>query len=476
MNCHRTARNHASTSHNARTQGRNYGEELVTRRRFFVSIARRWTPWWLFLCFGSAAAETLAPPRVVQTVPENGARSVDAATAQLRVTFDQPMGPGYSFVGGGPGLPEVLGTPEWISDTTVVLRVRLAPDRGYRVGINSDRHREFRGTNGLSAVPHLVSFRAAPPDDAESLAPDGNRKSLNQLRSAIESEYSHRDLRDVDWDARFAEFEPRLIGAPTSGHFAHLAGQLLEAAHDVHIRLEANGERFASFRPNVRPNADFGLLKREVPDVRSVNHVVATGRFPQGPAYLMISSWERRHGPDIEAAGAWIDGLAADDTLILDVRFNDGGDERLAAEIAGRFVERSVNYARHRYRDASTPSGFSATATRTLHPIRPGFRGRTVVLMGPANVSSAEAFLLMMRQAPRCTLVGESSYGSSGNPKPVTLANGVTAFLPSWETWSPDGEPLEGNGVSPDIAVAFPGEPADEDPLIDAAVEWLVRR
>ena len=88
-------------------------------------------------------------------------------------------------------------------------------------------------------------------------------------------------------------------------------------------------------------------------------------------------------------------------------------------------------------------------------------------------MSSAEAFLLMMRQAPQCTLLGERSYGSSGNPKPVTLANGVVAFLPSWVALTLDGDPLEGIGVSPDVAVAFPGDPTDEDPLIDAALDWL---
>ena len=150
-------------------------------------------------------------------------------------------------------------------------------------------------------------------------------------------------------------------------------------------------------------------------------------------------------GLDTEHLGE-VDGLSPDDTLILDVRFNRGGDERLAAEIAGRFVERPVTYALHRYRDASTSSGFSETGSRTLNPIRPGFRGRTVVLMGPANVSSAEAFLLMMRQAPRCTLMGDSSYGNSGNPKPVALANGVTAFLPSWVALTLDEGSLEGNG------------------------------
>ena len=279
-----------------------------------------------------------------------------------------------------------------------------------------------------------------------------NQKSLKQLRSAIEEKYSYRDLQGVDWDARFAEFESRLINAKTSRQFAILAGQLLEVARDAHIRikvdtfLKADGETFASFRRSVhvRPNVDFDLLKKTVPQFQFLNQVVATGRFPDGPAYLMIGSWSQQVARNIEAAAKWIDELSPDDTLILDIRFNSGGSEGLAKKIAGRFVERSVVYAGHLNRDTSSPSGFSKIKTRTLKPIRPGFRGRTVVLMGPVNMSSCEAFLLMMKQAG-AALMGEKSYGSSGNPKPVRLANGVTVFLPSWMALTPDGDPFERN-------------------------------
>ena len=96
--------------------------------------------------------------------------------------------------------------------------------------------------------------------------------------------------------------------------------------------------------------------------------------------------------------------------------------------------------------------------------------------MGPTNMSSCEAFLLMMKQVPQCALMGEQSYGSSGNPQPVSLSNGVTVFLPSWVALTPDGDPFEGKGLSPDIRVAFPGRSADEDPLINAALEFLSAR
>ena len=441
----------------------------------FATARRTLLGFCLFIGCVTAGAEE--PPRVVRTVPENGAQSVDAATTELHFTFDQPMATkrGYSFVimGNKSMFPEVAGKPRWISDTTIVLSVKLKPDREYSLGINSKHHQNFRGINGLPAVPYPISFYTAPSDDVRSLDPEKNQKSVTQLRSAVEKKYSYRDLRGVDWDARFAEFEARLINAKTSRQFAFLAGQLLEVAHDAHIKLDVDGDQFAGFRRSVRTNADLDLLKRTVPQFRSIKRVVATGRFPDGPAYLMIGSWSPQAALVINAAAKWIDGLSADDTLILDIRFNSGGSEGLAKKIAGRFVERSAVYASHLNRDTSSPSGFSNIKTRTLKPIRPGFRGRTVVLMGPVNMSSCEAFLLMMKQAPQCTLMGEKSYGSSGNPKPVRLANKVTVFLPSWVALTPDGEPFEGKGISPDVHVEFPDKPEDQDPLINAALELL---
>lgn len=452
----------------------NQGQEGHLHRALIVR--RTLLCLWFFIGFVTVDAQER--PRVVRTSPENGAMSVDPATNELRVTFDQPMATGVSFVGGGPTAPEVVGRPLWISNTTIVLPIRLKPNHTYWISINSDSHQNFRGTNGLPAVPYPISFRTASSDTVDSLSQELNRESLRQLRSAVEDQYSHRDLRDVDWDARFDEFESRLIDAKTRAQFATLAGQLLEIARDIHIWLTVGDETFASFRRSISPNVDLDLIKKTVSGFRSVNDVVATGRFQDGPAYLLIGTWRRERAEDIEAAGAYIDGLAPDETLILDVRFNSGGAEQLAREIAGRFVEHPVVYAQHRFRDPSMPSGFSEIMTRTLNPTPsvPGFRGRTVVLMGPVNVSSCEAFLLMMKQVSQCTLMGEMSYGSSGNPQPVSLSNGVIVFLPSWVAFTPDGDPFEGKGLSPDVHVAFSTDTTGEDLLINTALDFLLAR
>ena len=51
----------------------------------FATARRTLLGFCLFIGCMTAGAEE--PPRVVQTVPENGAQSVDAATTELRVHF-----------------------------------------------------------------------------------------------------------------------------------------------------------------------------------------------------------------------------------------------------------------------------------------------------------------------------------------------------------------------------------------------------
>ena len=63
-----------------------------------------------------------------------------------------------------------------------------------------------------------------------------------------------------------------------------------------------------------------------------------------------------------------------------------------------------------------------------------------------------------MKQNPNCKLIGAQTYGSSGNPKPIDLGNGVTVILPSWRDLFPDGSILEGKNGENKVVDVFPLE------------------
>ena len=140
---------------------RALGDGVVKRN----AVTRPILLWfWLFvMCVPAGAQER---PRVVQTFPENGATAVDPATNELRVVFDQPMGRGFSFVQNGPTFPGLAGQPYWTSNTTVVLPIRLEPDRMYWLSINSnsDQYQNFKGSMDFprSRIPFPFAPRHRP--------------------------------------------------------------------------------------------------------------------------------------------------------------------------------------------------------------------------------------------------------------------------------------------------------------------------
>ncbi len=92
-------------------------------------------------------------------------------------------------------------------------------------------------------------------------------------------------------------------------------------------------------------------------------------------------------------------------------------------------------------------------------------------------MSSNEAFVLMMRQAQDCTVVGQRTYGSSGNPRPHDLPNGVTNHVPSWQALRPDGSGFEGEGLVPDVVVVVEASDlARTDPILEKAIAVLRSR
>ena len=117
---------------------------------------------------------------------------------EITVTFDQDMGGGFSWTGGGPDYPP---TPEgqkaqWRDKRTCVLPVKLEAGHYYRVGINSTSYRNFRSADGVSAEPSAIYFttqgaseelkakaqlpmivKLSPPNDAQDVSP-----GLTELR------------------------------------------------------------------------------------------------------------------------------------------------------------------------------------------------------------------------------------------------------------------------------------------------------
>ena len=249
--------------------------------------------------------------------------------------------------------------------------------------------------------------------------------------------------------------------------FADAIEPMLAELADLHVWIELpDGTKRYTHRSTYQANHDHRVVRSQLTDVDSVDGVGVVGRTREGIAVALIQGLPV--DADYDRLLDSMTRFANAKAWIVDLRANSGGSESAAAQIAGMFTDRRVKYARSKVRDGKKLREVNA---RYLEPSdHARIDAPTVVLIGPGCVSSGEGFALMMKAIPGVTLIGRPTRGASGNPRPVTLSNGIRVWFSRWVSMELDGAPIEGRGVRPDETVEHEGT---GDPTFSRAVEFL---
>jgi carboxyl-terminal processing protease len=171
--------------------------------------------------------------------------------------------------------------------------------------------------------------------------------------------------------------------------------------------------------------------------------------------------------------------------IVLDLRFNSGGDDSLAACFAGWFVKEPVFYE---YATKYDPGNgrFTTLSEAWSEPRANGYSGPVAVLVSPDTISSGEGVPMIVNRTGRGEVI--SFYGTNG----AFGMNNVQANLPlGLSLFFPDGASLDQNGtiqddsnagltggVTPGIRVPINEDTvarsmAGEDVQLTYALQWL---
>lgn len=326
----------------------------------------------------------------------------------------------------------------------------------------------FQAKDGarLAQQPWRFATKGEPLPTADAA------QAARRLFAAIQDHYSYRDRLGIDWQEIAQKHHDALEGAPDAAAFTLRAAHALASAQDPHISVRWHDCTVPTFLRPVVANYDARDVQRTFPKLQRIGRIGLWGRTDDGIGYLFVASFSRELREDFDRVLQQLRALLDCKGLVLDVRTNGGG-ELLAKRLAAFFVQGDKVYAAHRVRDPRAADGYRDREDRSIrgNPEPDVFHKPVAVLMGPLNMSSCEAFLLMMKQAGSAFLVGSDSYGSSGNPVQHPLLPNLTVALPSWQALRPDGTMFEGEGIAPHISVAAkPEQLADDDPILREAM------
>ena len=152
------------------------------------------------------------------------------------------------------------------------------------------------------------------------------------------------------------------------------------------------------------------------------------------------------------------------DALILDLRYNTGGnvhDEVL------KFLSQKP-YLQWKFREGKlTPQGnFGAGAKPT------------VLLINEQSLSDAEMTATGFKELGLGTIIGTETYRWIIFTSSAGLVDGSSYRLPSWGTYTLDGQNIEKVGVKPDIYIrtTFEDRVKGRDPQLDKAIEEVLKQ
>ncbi len=287
----------------------------------------------------------------------------------------------------------------------------------------------------------------------------------------MDEHYAFFDLHGVDWDARRAL-------APTAGasdeELFSAMFSALEGLDDGHVQLGAGPFGFHS--PSVPPDwYDLTGLDRDgltqigrdaigIPLTPIENTGLEYGLREDGIGYILIRGMSTdpgfgQLGTDLahDAFAEVATALSEASALIIDVRYNPGGDDGTAMAYASFFTDTALPVLTKRTRDGDgwTQSLTSSVPANTgevtlLHP--------TILLTSELTGSGAEIFTIAMREMPQVTVLGSATSGGLSDILGTTLPNGWLFGLSNQEYRTMNGDLYEGTGIPPDIWLETDGE------------------
>lgn len=196
----------------------------------------------------------------------------------------------------------------------------------------------------------------------------------------------------------------------------------------------------------------------------------ANGDAVSDIGYVRIEQFTDFTPADVAAV---LDGFSEEDLrgIIVDVRQNPGGLLGATVDTVDLFVDSQIVLTQED-RDGDRTDFRARDGKLTDLPI--------VVLMDGTSASGAEVLAAALGEGGRATLIGNTTFGKGTVNRARPLGDGGAIYVSIARWLTPDGNLIEGRGVTPDIPVELTDEDFDRaaqdpdyDPYIFRAIEFL---
>ena len=194
-------------------------------------------------------------------------------------------------------------------------------------------------------------------------------------------------------------------------------------------------------------------ITRSIIKIRSIKSKI----FDDHVGYIRISSFQERTGDDlkkalreIEAKGRPLKGI------VVDMRNNPGGLLNQAVEVSDAFLKRGVIVStRGRSKSMESKSTAKDDGDEPTCPL--------VVLVNEGTASAAEIVSGALQDNGRALVLGTQTFGKGSVQTVIPLEDGAAMKLTTAKYYTPKGQSIQAEGITPDIIVRLVKPPEEKE-------------
>ena len=347
------------------------------------------------------------------------------------------------------------------------------------------------------ALPELC---LNPVDSAKAHDPLYN---FEVFAETVKEHYAFFELNAIDWDALYQQQKSKLSPSATAAALYLIIEETLELLNDNHAFLEATDAVYEAldeeFPEEPQPldslpeYGDFPVAQMVAEhhlqeEMTRDSWLMQWGKLPNGMGYLQVKSmWlfadldvpkariealgfvdayiearDQLYEADYvarEVAGAAnildrvLEDLANTSALVIDIRFNGGGQDAVSYAILSRFMPVKQQVAKHHFRYGST---HTTTLPVFIEPSANGYAKPVYVLTSPQSGSAAEAMALATMPIAHVKRIGSATLGALSTSLDKRLPNGWLFSISNEVFMDNNGEYYENVGVPVDYELSYP--------------------
>ncbi|GAA2827164.1 S41 family peptidase [Kitasatospora paracochleata] len=326
---------------------------------------------------------------------------------------------------------------------------------------------------------HLHRLPALPPACHRATPPHDPLAAFDIVWTTFAENYPFFAAKGVDWVVAGEHQRARLSERSTDSELLAVLGDLLRPLGDAHVGVVAGAAGGVwQPRPGTLPVTDPAFGPRAAgltaDELGTAETEFAGGRIGYAESdrigYLRIGSFQHYteaddHTDDSAELSRVLDAVFTPERtcgphalrgLVLDLRLNGGGSDRLGLQLAARLTDRPyLAYAKQGRDDPHDADRFTRPQPIEVRPAGGSrYSGPIAVLTSSGTMSAAESLTMaLMGRSPHPVRIGAPTQGVFSDVLERTLPNGWTFGLPNERYVTSDGRSFDGAGITPDIAV-----------------------